>query len=65
MSAPVVDGQDRDRRSTTAITEHRSTGDTRLLTALLDGFIVVGGVPCLSNPFVSPRPSASSSGWAG
>ena len=40
-------------RITTAIAEHRFTASTRLLTGLLGGLIVVAGILCLSNPFLS------------
>ena len=42
-------------RITTAIADHRFTAGTRLLTGLLGGLIVVAGILCLSNPFLSLR----------
>ncbi len=40
-------------RITAAIADHRFTGGTRALTGLLGGLIVVAGILCLSNPFLS------------
>lgn len=40
-------------RITAAVTDHRYTGSTRLLTGVLGGLVVVAGVLALSNPFLS------------